>query len=271
MHFAALGLALFAIFLLRNGDQTTTQAIKVTTAQQEQLLAAYTRVWRRPPSDEEFKGLLDDWVREELANREAIAMGLASNDLVIRRRLRQKYESFMDQIAAAAEPEEAELEAWYETHAQDYLQDARYSLAQRFFSSDRRDNAKNDAQAALSGIDIQNPELDPEVGDSMAMAQTFANKRSTELGNQFGPAFAEQLKSLPQGRWAGPVPSAYGFHLVFIESAEPAIQQPLDEVRDVVLRDWRAQQLDAARTALYAGLLQRYELEIESSPAPSDS
>lgn len=268
-HFAAIGLAFFVGFILINDTQTSSDQITVTVAQQEQLVAAYTRVWRRPPTGEELKGLLDDWVREEIANREAIAMGLASNDLVVRRRLRQKYESFMDQIAASVEPGENELQTWYSAHADDYRLDARYTLRQRFFSGDRRDDAEADAQTTLATLDIQNPELSDDLGDALALPRRFENERASELSNRFGPAFVNSIKNLPPGRWSGPIPSAYGYHLVYIENATSSIQPALDDVRDAVIRDWRAQQIDAARDTLYTSLLQRYDVEIQAVPADS--
>lgn len=270
LHFAALGLALFVGFMLLNDPQTSAQTITVSTAQQEQLVAAYTRVWRRPPNTQEFKGLLDDWVREEIANREAIAMGLGANDLVVRQRLRQKYESFMEQMAASLEPGDAELRAWYLTRASDYRADARYTLRQRFFSNDRRDDARGDAKMALQGINKDNAEIDTELGDPLAaIPERFENNRETEIGNRLGTAFAQSLEGLPQGRWSGPIPSAYGFHLVYLESAQASTQPDLDLVKNAVLRDWRAQQISEATERLYAGLLKRYDIDIQTPPAKS--
>ncbi|MFK8042859.1 peptidyl-prolyl cis-trans isomerase [Congregibacter sp.] len=270
-HFALIGLALFVSFVLLNDPSTDTNEITVSVAQQEQLVAAYTRVWRRPPNAEELKGLLDDWIREEIANREALTLGLAANDQVVRRRLRQKYESFMDQFAASIEPTDDELQNWYISNGDDYRRDARYSLRQRFFSSDRRDDAQADAASALAKIDVDDPELDGSLGDALAMPQRFDDNRETELSNRFGQAFTDSLGNLPQGRWSGPVPSAYGFHLVFLESAEPQTVPELDEVRAAVLRDWRAQHMEKARNSLYASLLERYSIDIQTPTAVSES
>jgi hypothetical protein len=270
-HFAAIGLALFAGFMLINDSQRASDQITVSIAQQEQLVAAFSRVWRRPPTASELKGLLDDWVREEIANREALAMGLAANDVVVRRRLRQKYESFMEQIAASVEPGEQTLQDWYLQHAKDYAQDARYTLRQRFFSSDRRDDAKADAELALAALDKANPEVDQSLGDALALPQRFENNRETELLNRFGQLFVENLDSLPKGLWSGPVPSAYGFHLVYLESKVSAAQPEFAQVKDAVLRDWRAQQIAAARDELYTRLLQRYEVDIQPLPADSQT
>ena len=69
-----------------------SKRIVLTAGQSEPLSAGFANTWQRPPTDAELKGLIDDWIREEIAVREAMAAGLDRDDTVIRRRLRQKLE-----------------------------------------------------------------------------------------------------------------------------------------------------------------------------------
>jgi hypothetical protein len=266
LHFAALGLAFFAGFLLLNDDSPEAGEIIVSNARQQQLVAAFSRVWRRPPDSQELKGLIDDWVREEMANREALAMGLAENDAIIRRRLRMKYESFVDQIAASVEPTPEDLQAWYQSHIDEYREDARYSLSQRFFSSDRREDARGDAGKILATLADAGADIDPGIGDALAMPQTFRDNRESELRNRFGEEFAKALASQPTQRWVGPIPSAYGYHLLYISDHAPARTPALAEIEATVSRDWRDTQLREARDAVYEQLLGRYSVEFEPMP-----
>ncbi|CAN0606546.1 unnamed protein product, partial [Ectocarpus sp. 12 AP-2014] len=167
-------------------------------------------------SEVELKNLVDDWVREEIANREAIAMGLARDDLIIRRRLRQKYEAFMDQVATAVEPTAEELQDWYESHGEDYLQEPRYSFQQVYFSSDRREDAAMDAQQALDQLSRQGPAAAADLGDALALPRTFDDRRETEIAGRLGTDFAKSLADSPLNTWSGPVSSACGEHLVFL-------------------------------------------------------
>jgi hypothetical protein len=263
VHFAALGLVFFAVFFLLNEDSPGSDDILVSAAQQEQLAAAFSRVWHRPPDAAEFKGLIDDWLREELANREARTMGLADNDLIIRRRLRQKYEALMDQTAASVEGTPEALLAWYQSHRESYRLEPRYSLRQRFFSRDLRDDARADAQAALDRLSDVTMDIDPKIGDKLAMPLSFDDNRQSEFASRFGDEFAAQLDTLPSGRWTGPVPSAYGYHLVFVAQRTPARLPAFAEVEQAVLRDWRDARLREARDALYKGLLKRYKVSVE--------
>ena len=45
--------------------------------------------WRRPPTQDELRGLIDDYVKDEISYREGVALGLDKNDMVIRRRVRK--------------------------------------------------------------------------------------------------------------------------------------------------------------------------------------
>lgn len=263
LHFALLGAALFAVFTLTGDETLRDDRIVVSAAQQEQLAAAFQRTWRRPPSAADRESLIEEWVREEMAFREAGAMGLAEGDPVVRRRLRQKYEAFMQQLALPAEPDDEELEEWRRDNLERYRQDARYTLSQRFFSADRREDAAADATQALTALATDDIAAGSDIGDALALPQQFRNTRATELANRLGEDFASALPELPLRRWTGPVPSAYGYHLVFIEAAPPAVDPPLAAVRENVLRDWRDARLREARERLYDGLHQRYSVELE--------
>ena len=86
VHFLAIGAALFLFFAWRGG----TGRIVVTRARIASLAAGFQRTWQRPPTAQEMKGMIDEYVREEAAVREAMATGLDRDDSIIRRRLKQK-------------------------------------------------------------------------------------------------------------------------------------------------------------------------------------
>jgi len=49
-------------------------------------------------------------VKEEIATREAVAMGLDRDDTIIRRRLRQKFEFLVDEAVESSPPSDAEFQ-----------------------------------------------------------------------------------------------------------------------------------------------------------------
>ena len=109
VHFALIGAALFVLYGLVNdsGSAGTDNEIVVSAGRIEQLVSIFHKTWQRPPSADELKSLIVDFVLEEVYYRQAIAMGIDRNDAVIRRRLRQKYEFLTDDMAAARAPTDA--------------------------------------------------------------------------------------------------------------------------------------------------------------------
>ncbi len=76
LHFLLLGAALFVAYgLLSEPGGDAPGKIVVTVGRIEHLAAGFEKTWQRPPTDPELEGLIDDWVREEIATREAMALG----------------------------------------------------------------------------------------------------------------------------------------------------------------------------------------------------
>lgn len=117
VHFLALGSLLFLFFAWRGGGSGTgSNRIVVTPGHVERLASGFARTWQRPPTEAELKGIVDDYVKEEIAVREASAMGLDRDDTIIRRRLRQKLEFLVEDAVPPAPPTDAEVLAWVNTH-----------------------------------------------------------------------------------------------------------------------------------------------------------
>lgn len=262
-QFAIFGCLLFALFLAINQKEDSGAMVVVSAAQQQQLTASFARAWRRPPTEQEFKGLVDDWVKEELANREALAMGLGDQDIVIRRRLRQKYETLMEQFDTSTTPTQAQLLAWFQSHESRYQLPASYRLHQRFFSTTNRDDAEYDALQALEKLAAAETAVGVEPGDPIALPAFLENASADALASRFGSEFSTALQDKPTGRWLGPIPSAFGVHVVFIARKTSAQLPELDTIREKVLQDWRANHLREAREKRYARLLDNYRVEIE--------
>ena len=101
LHFLLIGAVIFAVYTFRARHKTDKPGeIVVTQGTVENLVTGFTRTWQRPPTHEELQGLLRDYVREEAAYREAMAMGLDRDDTIVRRRLRQKLEFISDDMAS---------------------------------------------------------------------------------------------------------------------------------------------------------------------------
>ena len=93
---------------------------------------------QRPPTQEELRSLVRESLREELLSREARAMGLDENDLIVRRRLAQKIEFLVQDTSRLAEPTDEELRRFYEANSDRFQTRPKVSFTQVYFSRERR-------------------------------------------------------------------------------------------------------------------------------------
>jgi hypothetical protein len=266
IHFLLLGALIFVAYNQVAGKGTEPGEIYISRGQQENLLNTFARTWQRPPTPDEFQGLLKDYVRQEIAYRESQAMGLDKDDIVIRRRLRQKLELLAEDIASLAAPADPDLQTYLETHAEEFAVEPRLTLRQVYFSRDRRGaDAEQDALQLLQRIATDGPDGDFEqFGDPLPLPSEMRGMRESEIARLFGTVFTDGLQGLESGRWAGPVESGFGLHLVFIEAREAGRTPELAEVREAVQREWLSQRRREAVDSMYERLAENYTIEIQS-------
>lgn len=272
LHFLVLGALIFALYGWLNRDLPAGDEIVVTRGQQEHLVNVFTRTWQRPPTEDEFRGLVQDYIREEIAFREGVAMGFDEGDTVIRRRMRQKLELLTDEIVSISEPSDEDLQAFLDENQDRFRIEATFDLRHIFISRDRRGaSAEADANALLDKL-RSNPETDwTAMGDPLPIGDEFRDVRTGEVERQFGPRFVERILEVEQDRWVGPVESGFGLHLVRIENFVPARDASLDEVRQQITSEWFAQRREAATDELYNRLAEHYTIEIEPLSGDPDS
>jgi hypothetical protein len=264
LHFVVLGGGLFLLFgVVGESADERPDRIVVSAAKVENLAELFRRTWRRPPSQAELDGLIEDHVKEEILYREALALGLDDDDIVIRRRLRQKMEFVSEDVAQPAEPTEDELRTFLANHADRFSEPSRVSFTQVYLSPDRRGEAAwSDAERLLVALDTGR--ADPAgAGDPFLLEQDYRELAAQDVERLFGGAFAGQVAELPVGRWSGPVESGYGLHLVLVRERTAARLPDLAEVRDPVANEWRAVRQEEANRAFYERLRAGYEVTVE--------
>jgi hypothetical protein len=277
VHFLLIGAALFLFFGWAGGSGgPDSNRIVIGPGQVEHLAVGFARTWRRPPTQEELKGLIDDYVREEMATREARSMGLDREDTVIRRRLRQKLEFLVEDAAEAVPPTDAELQAWLDAHPEDYRREPQVAFRHVFLSPDRRgDTLERDAKRILQRLQAEGPDADiTRLGDSIMLPAEFDLAPLNLASRTFGAEFARRLAEIEPGRWVGPVPSGYGLHLVFVRERLPGQAPELDDVREAVARDLLTSRRKEQLESMYERLLERYDVVIdmpETSPGTEEA
>ena len=263
LHFLVLGAGLFALYAMVNDDESTrVDRIIVDEQQISRLAEQFQRTWMRPPTRAELEGLAEDFVREEILYREALSLGLDQDDLVIRRRMRQKMEFLNADLVEMQSPTEAELQEWMEAHPDQYRTPQTTSFEQIYFNPERSgDDAHQRASSLLESLDSQEIDI-ATIGDPTLLPDGLEDATAREISATFGGDLAEAIVSAPQGAWSGPFASAFGLHLVRVTDRMPAHLAALSEIRRAVERDWMAERRREANELFYNALRERYRVEI---------
>lgn len=256
VQFLCLGGLIFALHQYVGADSAAYR-IDVRHSDIERLRAQAQKQWGKEPDAAQLHDMLQDYIREEVLYRQALATGMDQDDVIVRRRLAQKME-FLAQ-ADVREPSAEEIRAFYQQHPERYGAPAEVAFKQVYFSQVQRG-------AALLGDAVQAREQlrsgQAVQGDNLLLPGEFSAQDRPRVARDFGDAFADALFALPVGQWSGPLRSPYGLHLVWVTAQAGERLEPFAAVRERVRADLANQRLAEARDAAYQQLLSRYQVTI---------
>jgi len=262
LHFLLGGAGLFLLFNIVADPQTSgDDQIVVTSGQIEHLVTLFVKTRQRVPTDTELRGLVDNYVLEEVFYREALAIGLDKDDSIVRRRMRQKLEFLLDDFTLV-EPADADLQQFVDNDPERFRLDDRISFAQVYLQEESRENAESTLAILQSGVS------DPrQLSDSHLIAYQFDDVAEAVISAQFGNSFATALFELETGQWTGPIDSPFGLHLARIEQIVIGVVPALADIRDVVEREWLVDFRASAQQEIIAQMKLKYTVTVETYEA----
>jgi hypothetical protein len=269
VHFLLLAGLIFAAHGLLVGRTVTEEAIEVTPAKLEQMASIFARTWQRPPTADELKGLIDDYVKEEIYVREAMRLGIDKDDTVIRRRLRMKMEFLNDAEAEVAPASDADLSAYLAAHPDKFQKAPRIAFEQVYLDASKRGAAAEADAAALLAALGKDDTLMVRAGDPTLLPPSIPLSEPQGIAQQFGDDFAAAVVALPAGGWQGPIASGYGLHVVKVTQQEAGRLPGLAEIRPQVEREWMNDRRKAMAREKLDELLKRYSVTIAPFSPPA--
>ena len=264
VHFLLIGAALFVFY-----DQTREQGseapnrIVMSSGQVEQLAANFKRTWMRPATEAELAGLIENYVRDEVFYREALAMGLDQSDPVVRQRMRSKLEFILEDLSSAEVADEVLL-AYLQEHPDKFRTQPQVSFQQVYLSPDRRTDLVAEAETVLATL---NEGAAPEsLGDPTLVPYAFTLATQAEIERSLGESFGREVVELvPSDDWVGPVFSAFGGHLLKVSESVDARLPDLSEIRELVEREYVVERRNEIKDLAYAKLREGYDVTIEAN------
>jgi len=267
LYFLILGGALFALFQQVSEDgfsgEGQLQEIVVRQGRIQALVQGFKKVWQRSPSQQELDNLIQAFVREEVLYREALAMGLDRDDPIVRRRMNQKIEFLSEDLAALEEPEDAELQTFLDANPESYRQPARVSFRQVYLNvSERGPSVEANAKDLLAKLQSEDANADT-LGDSLMMLPPeFSLATERDIERTLGQQFLVALRETSVNSWQGPIASAFGLHLVYIDERIDGEVPDFGQIREAVFRDWASQKRKQTNEAFYEALRKRYKVTV---------
>jgi parvulin-like peptidyl-prolyl isomerase len=290
LHFLVIGAALFGAYawLNRDGNNASAPELRLAESDVRWLKETFAQERQREPTEAELRGLVRDFVKEELFARQARVLGLDKDDIVVRRRLAQKMTFLLQDNSRRAEPSDDDLHRLYEAQRsevaggkagsnqaqtspaqaapQTLFTRPRISFTHIFFSRDQRADAAADARQALRQLSSSDATAPTgALGDPVSIKAEFPNADERAVANQFGAKFAAKVFALEPGAWQGPIESSQGLHLVRISERMPAQLRPFDEIRGVLVEMWHAQSQRENEERYFVEVLQKYRLVPDAS------
>ena len=234
--------------------------------------------------------LTEEYVREEVMYRQAIALGLDNNNYNERRRLIRQFEYLNEGfIYKSLKVDEEALAAHLEANQDRYSVPAQVTFTHVYFSGDRTsskgsspvsfssDGASAGASAGDSGAAPQSMAIAELAylnnvnlpfhhassrGDHFLYHRNYINKNKDHVASHFGPSFAASVFAVDQAQanWLGPFQSELGYHLVRLSSKREAHVPPLSNIRAKVLDDLTRIRVKQQLGLLYEEVRRHYEI-----------
>jgi len=274
LQFLLIGTALFVAYGWLHGRASFARdTIVISSGRIEQLAAGFAGLHRRPPTREEIDGMVGDAVREEIFYREAMALHLDEDDVIVRRHLAQKLQFVSQDTHPVPEPTQAQLRDFLAQHPQQFQAERGYTFTQVFFDPQRHGTRLQADQEHLLAS-LRRAPNDPTLvkgGDPFLLDSHFERLPAGETARLFGSDFETALQRLPLGQWQGPVASSFGTHLVLLALRDEPGTPKLADVQEEVRRGWMDEQRELANARLYEELRRRYVIKVDLPPAAAAS
>ena len=280
MHFLAIGLGLFVLFDLvaPEDDSLDSRTILVDRDALLTFIQFRSKAFNPEVASErldalqqaELDLLINDYVREEALHRQALALGMDQNDYVIKQRLIQSIQFITNGfVSAAVDVTDEDVAEYYEANKDDYYVAPTVTFTHVFFSSDQHGAAKARELAEEKLAELNEKQVpfaeSMQHGDRFLYNVNYVERTADFVASHFGRSMADALFGLEpeNGRWHGPLESAYGYHLVNITRLTEGFYPPLAEIEEAVREDALRLALVRENDRAVQAIVDTYDVRVE--------
>jgi len=260
IHFLIISFIIFFIYDSTNKTEIDNYKVIISEARVEQLTNEILSSKSRLPVAKEIDIAIESFALNEIYLREARELGLQQGDKIIERRLRQKMEYLLDEMASIQQPSTDDLNRFYQDNIDRYKTPLTYSFTQVYVSIDRSNDELAKHLAAQQQLITQG---NSPVADSSMLPQQISHQSSQQIEHTFGELFIVKLDELAVNTWSQPIDSGLGKHLVYIEEKIAPMPKPLLSIKEDVTNDWQFEQRKIFKKVYEDELMRRYNIEVQ--------
>src|SRR4029453_13092452 len=266
LHFLLIGIALFTAYRWMAPGDSGGRRIVIAQGVIVDLVTQHVAARGREPSAVELNHLIESYVRDEILYREGVRLGLDRDDIVVKRRVRQKIEMIAEEDASTRAPTDADLSAYLIANQARFVQPAILTFEQVFLGP------PTSGAGVVHAVAVTREALrsgnDPDkLGKPTLLPYRMTLTPADLVARDFGASFAAALEKVKVGEWVGPIDSSFGAHYVRVSARPPAVEPRLAAVRDHVMREWENERRQRARNDAYAKMRREYRVLIDTDLA----
>ncbi len=252
LHFAALGLVLFAVdhFLIGRADDP--RVILVDAAVDKEAANVFKNARGREPNAEELAALRQVWLDNEVLYREGLSLQVDKGDSAIRERVIFKALSVIDANVRIPAVDDATLHEWFEKHRDRYDEPARYTFQEAVLAGD---SAEPSVRVFAKDLNAGLP------GDAKAGLRIFKDRPLSNLVQSYGAEFTKELEGGRVGEWRA-LKTKEGWRAIRLDSIVQAKPADFAMFKAVAFQDWRDELATEQRTAAVRQLAKKYKIRI---------
>jgi hypothetical protein len=266
LHFLLIGIALFGAYRWVSPGDSGGRRIVITQGVVDDLVTQHVAARGREPSTTELNHLIESYVRDEILYREGVRLGLDRDDIVVKRRVRQKIEVIAEEDASTRAPTDADLSAYLVANQARFVQPAIVTFEQVFLGHPA--SGPEVVHAVAITREGLRSGTDPEkLGKPTLLPRRMTRTPADLVARDFGASFVDALEKVPVGEWVGPIDSSFGAHYVRVADRTPAAAPQLAAVHDQVVREWENERRQRARNDAYTKMRGQYQVSVETELA----
>jgi peptidyl-prolyl cis-trans isomerase C len=238
LQFFVLGSLLYLLVsFVQSKRERQSKEIVVDNERIGLLITNYKNQMGVLPTQEQLDAMIENYIHQEIAYREAKKMGLDNDDEIIRRRLSQKFDFLKTDLKEIPLPTGQQLKDFYQNNPSLFQTDGTVNFSHIFFTADNSNDsiAKERAFFVLQQLKNSAVQRAPEKGDKFVLQYDYTEQTPLDIKQSFGDKpILDSLFRAPVHTWIGPVQSGYGWHLLYIVKRANASLIPFEANKDIV-------------------------------------